>query len=111
MKAALAALAGRAAPSLSGEERDEFARRLRVPVLTFLALLALLAVNVTLGATLPFAHVWALELLVVTVMAATIILVSMEVLHEPPLVKLFAGIGFFWVTILFAMTLTDYAAR
>ena len=96
---------------LSAADRAEAARRLRTPVLTFLALLALLALNVTLGATLPFAHVWALELLVVTVMGALIILVSMEVLHEPPLVRLFAGVGFFWVAILFAMTLTDYAAR
>ncbi len=35
----------------------------------------------------------------------------MEVRHEPPLVKLFAGIGFFWVGILFTMTLVDYLSR
>ena len=109
MTAVLQALAARF--GLDEADRAEAARRLRTPVLTFLVLLALLALNVTLGATLPFAHVWALELVVVTVMAATIILVSMEVIHEPPLVKLFAGIGFFWVAILFTMTLTDYAAR
>lgn len=57
MKAVLAALAGRVSPALSEAERQDFGRRLRVPVLTFLALLALLAVNVTLGATLPFANV------------------------------------------------------
>ena len=95
----------------SADDRALLKRHLRTPVLTFLALLGLLAINVTLGATLPFADVWILELLVVTAMAGLIILVSMEVLHEPPLVRLFAGIGFFWVAILFTMTLTDYLAR
>lgn len=97
--------------ALSPDDRALLWRRMRTPVLTFLALLALLAVNVTLGATRPFAHAWIVELLVVAVMAAIIVLVSMEVRHEPPLVRLFAGLGFFWVAILFAMTLTDYLAR
>ncbi len=44
-------------------------------------------------------------------MVVTILLFSMEVRHEPPLVKLFAGIGFFWVGILFTMTLVDYLSR
>jgi len=97
--------------SLSREDRDLAIRHLRKPVLTFLCLLGLLGLNVTLGVTLPFEQVWMIELLVVTAMAALIILVSMETLHEPPLVKLFAGIGFVWVAILFTMTLTDYLSR
>ncbi|WP_280138138.1 MULTISPECIES: hypothetical protein [unclassified Methylobacterium] len=44
-------------------------------------------------------------------MAAIIIRVSMAVRHEPPLVRLFAGVGFFWVAILFGMTLTDSLGR
>ena len=97
--------------ALSPEDRAFLRRHLRTPVLTFLALLALLGVNVTLGATLPFAHAWIVELVVVAAMAALILLVSMEVLTEPPLVRLFAGLGFFWVAILFGMTLTDYLGR
>ncbi|MCJ2094059.1 oxidase [Methylobacterium sp. J-072] len=97
--------------TLSADDRALLRRRLRTPVLTFLALLALLAVNVTLGATLPFAQVWIVELLVVAVMVALILLVSMEVIHEPPLVRLFSGLGFFWVAIMVGMTLTDYLAR
>lgn len=97
--------------SLTPDDRALLRRRLRVPVLTFLALLGLLAVNVTLGATLPFAHVWALELAVVGLMAGIILLVSMEVRKEPPLIRLFSGLGFFWVCILMGMTLTDYLAR
>lgn len=101
-----------AAPaSLTPDDRALLKRRLRTPVRTFLALLGLLAVNVTLGATLPFPHVWALELAVVGAMAAIVLLVSMEVLKEPPLIRLFSGVGFFWVCILVGMTLTDYLGR
>ena len=97
--------------TLSADERALLKAHLRKPILTFLALMALLAVNVTLGATLPFAQVWALELVVVAGMALVVLLVSMEVLHEPPLVKLFSGLGFFWVAIMVGMTLTDYLGR
>lgn len=96
---------------LSSEDRALLRRHMRKPVLTFLALLALLAVNVALGATVPFAYTWALEMAVVSVMVALILLVSMEVRTEPPLVKLFSVLGFFWVAILVGMTLTDYLAR
>ncbi|MGU3537177.1 oxidase [Methylobacterium sp. A54F] len=96
---------------LSAEDRALLRQRLRTPFMTFAALLALLGVNVALGATLPFANVWIVELLVVTVMVAIILLVSMEVRHEPPLVRLFAVLGFFWVAIMIGMTLTDYLAR
>ncbi|WP_457105552.1 oxidase [Methylobacterium sp. P5_C11] len=97
--------------TLSSDDRALLRKRLRTPVLTFLALLALLGINVTLGATLPFAQVWIVELLVVAVMVALILLVSMEVVREPPLIRLFSGLGFFWVAILVGMTLTDYLAR
>ena len=96
---------------LSDDDRALLKARLRKPALTFLALMGLLAVNVTLGATLPFEQVWALELVVVAAMALVVLLVSMEVLHEPPLVKLFSGLGFFWVAIMVGMTLTDYLGR
>ena len=98
-------------PSLTPDDRARLKQRMRKPFLTFLALLALLSVNVTLGATLPFSHVWAVELGVVALMAATILLVSMEVVKEPPLIRLFSGLGFFWVCILVGMTLTDYLGR
>ena len=97
--------------ALDAKDRALLWSRLRTPVRTFLALLALLAVNLGLGATRPFEQVWLLELAVVGAMAAIIVLVSMEVRHEPPLVRLFAGVGFFWVAILFGMTLTDYLTR
>ena len=97
--------------ALSEEDRARLKAHSRKPVLAFLTLMGLLAVNVALGATLPFAQVWVLELAIVAAMALVVILVSMEVLHEPPLVRLFSGLGFFWVAILVGMTLTDYLGR
>lgn len=95
----------------TSDERRILWRHMREPVLTAGALLVMLAINVGLGAALPFPNVWIVELLVASAMVVTILLFSMEVRHEPPLVKLFAGIGFFWVGILFAMTLVDYLSR
>ena len=88
-----------------------FWRHMRPAVFSFILLLVLLGVNVTLGATLPFGRVYIIEGVVVLCMVLTVLLVSMEVLQEPPLMRLFAGLGFFWVTIMFTMTLVDYLSR
>ena len=86
-------------------------RVLRVPALTLAALLALLAINVALGATLPFRNGWIVEAGVTACMVAIVLLVSMDILEETPLIRLFSSIGFFWLLIMFGMTLTDYAYR
>lgn len=96
---------------MNDDERRLFWRHMRVPFAAFVALLALLAVNVALGALLPFRDVWAVELGVATVMVAVVLLFSMEVVHEPPLVRLFSGLGFIWVGILIGMTMVDYLSR
>ena len=44
-------------------------------------------------------------------MVAIVILFAMEALKDPPITRLFAAIGFFWVAILFALTMVDYATR
>ncbi len=84
---------------------------MRTPLLSFVALMMLLATNVTLGAALPFRAVWMIEALVVVCMVLIVLLVSMELLHEPPLIRLFSALGFFWVCIMFGMTLLDYLSR
>ncbi len=89
----------------------EFRQRMRAPVITTAALLFGLAINVTLAALVPFHRVWIVELLVMAAMVATVLWVSMEIKHEPPLVQLFSAIGFVWVSILFGMTLLDYLTR
>ena len=49
--------------------------------------------------------------LIAATMVATVILFAMEALEEPPIIRLFAGLGFFWVAILFSLTMIDYATR
>ncbi len=86
-------------------------RHMRAPVCSFVLLLVCLAIIVTLGATLPFDGAYLVEGGVLLCMVLTVLLVSMEVTKEPPLVRLFSGVGFFWMFILFGMTLVDYLSR
>jgi len=89
----------------------DFRQRMRVPVIVTGMLLLGLVVNVTLAALLPFRGAWIVELLVVAAQVGTVLWVSMEVKHEPPLMQLFALVGFMWVAILFGLTLLDYLTR
>jgi cytochrome c oxidase subunit 4 len=84
---------------------------MRTPFLTLVALLLLLAVNVLLGAWLPFRQVWIIEAAVTLAMVTTVLVASMELPQEPPIIRFFALIGFFWVAIMFTMTLLDYLTR
>jgi cytochrome c oxidase subunit IV len=40
-----------------------------------------------------------------------ILLIGMELRHDAPLIRLFAGIGGFWLTILLSLSLFDYLTR
>ncbi len=86
-------------------------RHLRTPFLTMLWLLGLLAVNVLLGIFFIHGDAWIAEVAVAATMVATVLVVSMEVREEPPLIQLFSGLGFFWVAILFGLTMVDYLTR
>jgi cytochrome c oxidase subunit IV len=90
----------------------ELRPRLRIPLTVTAVLLSLLAVNGILGTF--FTHssfVWIPEGLIAATMIATVILFAMEVVHEPPIIRLFSGLGFFWVAILFGLTILDYLTR
>jgi cytochrome c oxidase subunit 4 len=89
----------------------ELKRHLRTPFLTMLSLLALLGINVLLGAVFVHGYAWIVELGIATAMVATVVVVAMEAHKEPPIIRLFAGLGFFWVAILFSLTMVDYATR
>jgi cytochrome c oxidase subunit IV len=93
------------------EVSSELSERLRIPIRVFVALVVLLGVNVLLGAFFPYGHIWMVEVLIATVMVAIVLLFSMEVLHQPPIVRLFSGLGFFWVAILFGLSMVDYLTR
>lgn len=99
---------------MTREDRSTLWHHMRMPVLAFVALILLLAVNVVLGIFLPFRrfpHVWTAEAAIAVTMVLIVLIFSMELIREPPLMRLFSAMSFFWVAILFAMTLLDYLTR
>ena len=89
----------------------ELRRRLRTPLAVTALLLTLLLINGLLGTFFIHGGAWIPECLIAATMVATVVLFSMEALHEPPLIRLFSGLGFFWVAILFGLTVLDYLTR
>lgn len=80
-------------------------------LLVWLTLLALLGANVALafvrlGAAAPLVHV-----IVAAAMAATVLIIFMELDRGVSLFWVFAGAGFFWFAILLALTAADYLTR
>jgi len=63
----------------------EVREAMRGPVIVFIVLMALLAVNVTLGAFRPQGRLWPLELSIVAIMVSVTILFSMEAVYQVPL--------------------------
>ena len=96
---------------LDDDQKQDVKARMKVPTISFAVLMALLAINILLGATIPFEKVWILETVVLATMVVVVLLLSMEVIKEPPLIRLYAVLGFCWVSILFTMTLIDYLTR
>ena len=87
---------------------------MRMPVFAFVALILLLAINVVFGIFLPFRrfpHVWTVEAAIAVTMVLIVLIFSMELIREPPLMGLFSAMSFFWVAALFSMTLLDYLTR
>lgn len=87
------------------------ARPPRRIVIVWLVLVALLAGNtglafVGLSALAPLVHV-----AVAATMAAIVLVVFMELDRGAALFWVFAGAGFFWLAILFALTAADYLTR
>ena len=80
-------------------------------VVVWLSLLLLLAANIgvaylRLGVFAPVVHIG-----VAVTMAAIVLLIFMELDRGLPLFWVFAGAGFFWLAILFALTGIDYWTR
>ena len=96
---------------MSEDDAGVLWQHMRTPVRSFVMLLFFLGVTVLCGATLPVRWIWMVEALSTLCMVVIVLVVSMELTHEPPLIRLFAVVGFFWVTILFGMTLGDYLFR
>ena len=80
-------------------------------------ILAWVALLVLLGTTLGFAYVpmgqfnWLVALGIAGIKALIVLAVFMELRQGPSLRWVFAVAGFFWLTILFVLSLTDYLTR
>jgi cytochrome c oxidase subunit 4 len=96
---------------LSEADKRRIWRHMRVPVFTFAALLGLLACIVLLGALAPSRTASFLEAGLTLCMILTVLIFSMEVREEAPLMRFYAGLGFCWLTILVAITMVDYLTR
>ena len=90
---------------------DELKHGMRRPLLASLVLLGLLCVSIMLGLTVPFAAAGYVEIGIAGVMVVVVLLMSMELGHESAVVRVFAGVSFFWLAILFGMTMQDYWTR
>ena len=96
---------------MTPSDKQDLWRRMKVPTAAVAGLLVMLAANVALSEFATFSGLWLLQLAVAFAMIVVVLLFSMEVLHEPPLMRLFSVLGFCWLAILFAMTLIDYLTR
>ena len=91
--------------------RQLFLRRMGVPLVAFVATLAMLAAIVLLGVLVPSRTTSFVQVGIMGCMILTVLLFSMEVREEAPLMRFFAAIGFGWVCILLGMTTLDYLTR
>ena len=80
-------------------------------LLSWLALLVLLAGNIAVAFLLPPPVALLVNLLVAGVMAAIVLILFMELRRKAGLFWVFAGAGFFWLGILFFLTAADYLTR
>jgi caa(3)-type oxidase subunit IV len=91
--------------------RRELWRRMQIPVFAFVVLLMFLSAIVLLGALAPSRIASFIEIGLAVCMIVTVLLFSMEVRLEAPLMRFFSLLGFAWVCILFGMVLLDYLSR
>ena len=77
----------------------------------FAALLALLIATVAVAEINLGRASFLVAVVIASVKALLILLYFMHVLYSRPLTWIFAGAGFFWMAILFGLTLADYETR
>jgi cytochrome c oxidase subunit 4 len=84
----------------------------RVYAAVFVALLALTATT-TAVAFVDLGAPWnaAIAVGIAIIKALLVILFFMHVFYSRPMTWIFVGAGFFWLVILFALTLADYVTR
>ena len=98
-------------PNVSEGERAALWSAMRVPVFAFVALLGFLACIVLLGALVPGRTASFIEAGLTLCMIGTVLLFSMEVKEEAPLMRFYAVLSFMWLTVLLGMVMVDYLTR
>ena len=98
-------------PLFTDAQRREFLHRMNMPLRVFAGLTLSLGTMVLLGATTPTSWIWVPEVAVLLVMVVVTMLYAMEVMEEPPLMRMWSAVGFAWLCILFGMVLIDYLTR
>ena len=97
---------------LSEAEKRAIWGSMRVPVFTFVALIALLGGIVLLGLLAPPSHTTQFLIAGLALcMILTVLLFAMDVRLEHGLMRFYAFLGFCWLTILIGMTMLDYWTR
>ena len=97
---------------MSGEQqRREIWAQMRVPTFAAVSLLCFLLCIVLLGTIVPGRTASFVEAGLAICMMLTVLLFSMEVRHQAPLLRLYASFGFVWLTVLAGMTMVDYWTR
>ena len=86
-----------------------------IPVRTYVTIYIALMILLVATVGVAFIDLGPLNLLVALAIAVTkavlIVLFFMHIRYASGLSRLFAGIGFFWLLILFSQTLADYFTR
>ncbi len=85
--------------------------KLRTPMVVLGVLLLLLGTETLIGATHTTGFAWCFEFACALTMVALVLVFSMEMFRHQPIVRLFSGLGFFWVGILFSLIMVDYLTR
>ncbi len=84
---------------------------MRVPAFSFVAMVVMLGLIVALGALVPGRAASFIEAGLTICMAITVLLFSMEVRMETPIMRFYAVLGFCWLAVLTGMTMLDYVTR
>ncbi len=92
-------------------EKREIWTHMRVPVFAGAALLGFLAVIVLLSAVAPSSATSYIVAGLAICMVLTVLLFTMEVREETPLMRFYAALSFCWLAVLITMTMIDYLTR
>jgi cytochrome c oxidase subunit IV len=81
------------------------------PLLTWVALMVLFAINLA-SAYIPLGTAnLAVNLFIAAVMAATLFIFLMDLKNAKALIRVVAVAGLFWMTMMFSLTFSDYLSR